>query len=200
MTRVRSSPLPRLRLRPAHDRRTLREARAAEDPGQHAKRVRSGLLHAAWQRLRKAVLERDGHRCQRCGKPANSVHLRPSFAPTTASQPRPTAPRSAPHATAPSTRLELDTALVRRKGGPQNVRARAATPRQASARNVHHLLRNPGVDRRLVLELLEPVGPARAHALELRELEPLGKNGGILSRSSSSSSIRPATRAPSRSR
>jgi len=41
--------------------------------------VRSGYYTAAWQRLRKAVLERDGHRCQRCGKPANSVHLRPEL-------------------------------------------------------------------------------------------------------------------------
>lgn len=44
-----------------------------------AKRVASGYNTSHWRKLRKQVLERDGHTCTRCGRPATSVHLRPAL-------------------------------------------------------------------------------------------------------------------------
>ena len=47
------------------------------DARRHAKQQAHGRDTARWRQLRVLVLNRDRHRCQRCGKPGNTVHLDP---------------------------------------------------------------------------------------------------------------------------
>jgi 5-methylcytosine-specific restriction endonuclease McrA len=40
---------------------------------------RHGLNTKRWRLLRDSTLARDGHRCQQCGDPANTVHIDPKL-------------------------------------------------------------------------------------------------------------------------
>jgi 5-methylcytosine-specific restriction endonuclease McrA len=48
-----------------------------QDRKRAIKQQAHGRNTSYWRKLRKLVLNRDGHTCQRCGKPGNSVHIDP---------------------------------------------------------------------------------------------------------------------------